>query len=230
MDKYLYLLINIGSIFVPFLSSFYPKHPFYRKWKNYFKANFIVALFFILWDIFFTKMGVWGFNDRYLLGLKFFNIPIEEVLFFFCIPYSSLFVYFSMNYLVKVNLLKKHQQFMTLFFAVFLGIVGSVFWDRLYTSVTFLLTSLFLFCNYFNRTDFSRIYLSYAITLFFFFIVNGILTGSLIDEPVVWYNNEENLGFRIGTIPVEDLFYGFLMIATIIQLFERLNRMDRNKI
>lgn len=230
MDKYLYLLINIGSIFVPFIASFYPKHPFYKKWKNYFKANLIVALFFILWDVFFTKIGVWGFNDRYLLGIRIYNIPLEEVLFFFCIPYSSVFVYFSLIYLIKTNSLKNSQQFITLFFAICLGFIGLIFWDRLYTSVTFLLTSLFLFYNYFEKTDFSKIYLSYIITLFFFFIVNGILTGSFIDEPVVWYNNRENLRIRIGTIPIEDMFYGFLMIATIIQLFERLNRMDRKKI
>ncbi len=77
--------------------------------------------------------------------------------------------------------------------------------------------------------DFSRIYLSYTITLFFFFIVNGILTGTFIEEPVVWYNNLENLGIRIGTIPIEDIFYGFLMISTIILLFEELNRVDSNK-
>ena len=230
MDKYLYLVINIASIFVPFLASFYPKYPFYKKWKNYFIANFIVALFFIFWDIFFTKIGVWGFNDRYLLGINFFSIPLEEVLFFFCIPYCSVFVYFSLNYLVKPNPFEKHQQFITLFFAIFLGIVGSVFWDRLYTSVTFLLTSLYLFCNYFKKADFSRIYLSYTIILFFFFIVNGILTGSFIDEPVVWYNNFENLGIRIGTIPMEDIFYGFLMIATIIQLFDLLERNKKSEI
>jgi lycopene cyclase domain-containing protein len=228
MDKYLYLIINIASFLVPFLASFYPKHPFYKNWKNYFKANLIVAVFFIIWDVFFTKIGVWGFNDRYLLGLKLINIPIEEVLFFFCIPYSSLFVYFSLNYLVKKNLLQKYHQFITLFLAIGLGIVGLFFLNRLYTSVTFILTSLFLFFNYIKKTDFSRIYFSYCITLLFFFIVNGILTGSFIDEPVVWYNNNENLGIRMGTIPVEDVFYGFLLIASIIQIFEYLNNSKLN--
>ncbi len=228
MDKYLYLTINIASFLVPFLASFYPKHPFYKNWKNYFKANLIVAVFFIIWDVFFTKIGVWGFNNRYLLGLKLINIPIEEVLFFFCIPYSSVFVYFSLNYLVKKNSLKKYQQFITLFLAIGLGIVGLFFLNRLYTSVTFILTSLFLFFNYIKKTDFSRIYFSYCITLFFFFIVNGILTGSFIDEPVVWYNNNENLGIRMGTIPVEDVFYGFLLIASIIQIFEYLNNSKLN--
>jgi lycopene cyclase domain-containing protein len=63
MDKYLYLAINFGSILVPFLASFYPKHAFYKNWKNYFIANLIVATFFIIWDILFTKIGVWGFNN-----------------------------------------------------------------------------------------------------------------------------------------------------------------------
>lgn len=224
MDKYLYLTINIASVFVPFLASFYPKHPFYKQWKNYFIANVIVAALFIVWDILFTDIGVWGFNDRYLVGIKLINIPIEEVLFFFCIPYSSVFVYFSLNYLVQKKIFEKSHELITLFLAIGLAIIGLLFFKRLYTSVTFIITSCFLFYNYIKKTNFSRIYFSYSITLFFFFIVNGILTGSFIDEPVVWYNNNENLGIRMGTIPVEDTFYGFLLIASIIQIFERLNQ------
>ncbi len=228
MDKYLYLTINFASVLLPFLASFYPKHAFYKKWKNYFVANIIIASLFIIWDIIFTKLGVWGFNSRYILGIKLINIPIEEILFFFCIPYSSVFVYFSLNYLVKKNPLKGFQQFITLFLAFGIGIIGLFFFDRLYTSVTFILTSIYLFYNYFMKADFSRIYFSYGITLFFFFIVNGILTGSCIDEPVVWYDNNENLGIRLGTIPFEDIFYGFLLIASIIQIFEYLNTISEN--
>ena len=227
MDKYLYLTINFASILVPFLASFYPKNPFYKNWKNYFLANLIVASFFIIWDILFTKIGVWGFNPRYLIGINFFNIPIEEVMFFFFIPYASVFVYFSLNYLIKKNPIEKFQSFITLFLAIFLAIIGIAFWNHLYTSVTFLLTSGYLLYNYFKNNSLSKIYFSYCFTLFFFFIVNGILTGSCIDEPVVWYNNNQNLGIRIGTIPVEDIFYGFLLIALTIQLFEFLNAKTR---
>ena len=226
MDKYLYLTINIASIFVPFLASFYPKHAFYKTWKNYFIANFIVAVLFIIWDIIFTQIGVWGFNDRYLLGIKIINIPLEEVLFFFCIPYSSVFVYFALNYLVKANPLEKFHRYLTLILALGLLITGLIFWQRWYTTVTFLLTAAFLGFSYVKNKNLSRTYFSYCVTLVFFFIVNGILTGSFIEEPVVWYNNNENLGIRMGTIPFEDTFYGFLLIATIIEIYEYLNKKE----
>lgn len=67
-----------------------------------------------------------------------------------------------------------------------------------------------------------RFYFAYLFVLIPFFIVNGILTGSFIDEPIVWYNNEENLNIRLGTIPVEDAFYGLLLILNSIVIAEML--------
>jgi lycopene cyclase domain-containing protein len=53
-----------------------------------------------------------------------------------------------------------------------------------------------------------------------FLMVNGVLTGSLIDAPIVWYNDAENLGIRIFTIPVEDVFYGMGLVLLNILLTE----------
>jgi hypothetical protein len=36
----------------------------------------------------------------------------------------------------------------------------------------------------------------------------------------VWYNNTENLGLRIATIPIEDIGYAFNMIFISILLIE----------
>ena len=59
---------------------------------------------------------------------------------------------------------------------------------------------------------------SYAICLIPFLIVNGFLTAI----PVVQYNDAENLGIRIYTIPFEDVFYGMLLILMNIVFYEKI--------
>ena len=65
MDNYLYLLINITSIFIPFVYSFYPKTNFFSTWKKLFPGFIIMTTIYLIWDIIFTRMGIWVFNDDY---------------------------------------------------------------------------------------------------------------------------------------------------------------------
>jgi lycopene cyclase domain-containing protein len=59
-----------------------------------------------------------------------------------------------------------------------------------------------------------------------FFIVNGILTGTGIENEVVWYNNDENLGIRMLTIPIEDSVFAFSLILLNLLLFKKLKQFD----
>ncbi len=221
-EKYLYLALDIGSISIPLACSFYPKAPFYKTWKQLWPALLLTAALFIVWDEWFTRMGVWGFNPRYLSGIYVGSLPLEEVLFFICIPYACVFTYFALNYLIKKDYLFPHQDFVSFALVAFLFISGIYYLEKWYTSVTFITLAMLLGLHmyYFRPRFMGRFYLAYAVILIPFFIVNGILTGSWIDEEVVWYNNNENLGIRLGTIPAEDVFYGMLLIWLNIVLYE----------
>ncbi len=78
-----------------------------------------------------------------------------------------------------------------------------------------------LYLKFVARVDwFGKVTLVYGILLIPFFVVNGILTGTGIEDAVVKYNHAENLNIRILTIPIEDAFYGFELILLNIYLFK----------
>lgn len=226
-DQYVYLLINFLSIIFPLLFSFHSLTRFYKKWPYIWPAIIVPAALFILWDICFTAMGVWHFNPRYVTGIYFFNLPIEEVLFFICIPYACAFTYHSVNILIKREVITETtQHFITDALIFGLLVIGTIHYDRWYTFVTFILLATFLiFVRRFWKPKFlGRFYLAFLFILIPFFIVNGVLTGTGLEEPVVSYNNFENLGIRMLTIPVEDTFYGMLLLLlniSLLHVFEK---------
>ncbi len=220
MKQFTYLLVDIGCILVPFLFSFYKPRPFYKEWTYFFPANLIVALFFLIWDYYFTEIGVWGFNPQYLTGIYLGNLPIEEVLFFICIPYSCVFTWFALEYLLPANPLTPFQKPISFGLIIILGGIGITHLNHWYTASAFLLLAVFLIWLVKKRADLSMDYLAYLVILPFFFASNGLLTGSFIESPIVWYNDSENLSLRMGTIPVEDTFYGLLLILMNLQLYK----------
>ena len=224
--KHTYLLVNLCSVAIPLACSFESKLQFYKKWKALFPALLIPAVFFLIWDSIFTAQGVWGFNPQYLTGIRIYNLPLEEVLFFFCIPYCCVFTYEVLNHFVKRDILGKYARYGTTILAYMLVAVAFKYSNRAYTFYTSVFTLLFLLLHlaYLKKEYWSRLVFAYLVILVPFFIVNGILTGTGLEEPVVWYNDAQNLGIRLLTIPIEDSVYGFLLIASNITLFEFFKR------
>ncbi len=229
--NYLYLLVDLGAFIVPFLFSFHPKLEFYKKWKFVFPAILISAIPFLIWDSYFTMIGVWGFTQKYLTGYHLLNLPLEEVMFFICIPYSCLFTYYCLNKLIHNDFLASAERIITGILLPILIVVGLYNSTKAYTYSTCIgLTLLLLFLKFYLKSKWlSRFYFSYMILLIPFLIVNGILTGTGLSEPVVWYNDNENIGIRLLTIPVEDVFYGMTLILLNVSIFEFMSKKNRSK-
>lgn len=222
MEKYTYLLLDILTIALPFFWSFEKKIFFVRYWRGLFLGIAVMSLVFIPWDVWFTSMDVWGFNDRYLTGINIANLPIEEWLFFIAVPYACTFMYEVLNYSMPNSPLKPIQNKITAALIFLSFILSIIYVDRIYTFTTFSLLSLFLIWHLLiNRSDFlGQFYLLFIIVQIPFFIVNGILTGMFTEEPIVWYNNAENMGLRMITIPVDDIGYNMLMLLIVITILE----------
>jgi lycopene cyclase domain-containing protein len=222
-NHYTYFLILCCSLAGPLALSFDKKVAFYTKWKYLFPAMLLPALIYISWDIFFTAKNVWSFNNNYITGIKLINLPIEEVLFFFVVPYSCVFIYECIRcYFPGVANKKIADSFLQVM-AGLLFITGLISYQKYYTSWALTLCSLFIATLYifkkcFKYFDAGFFLTAYAIILIPFLLVNGFLTAL----PVVEYNNAENLGIRIYTIPVEDVFYGMLLVLMNVVLFEKL--------
>ena len=208
------------SISGPLLLSFDKRVAFYKKWKYLPLSILFPYLLFVVWDIIFVKLGVWNFNLNYITGISIISLPLEEHMFFIIIPYACIFVYECTNYYIKQDFLAPFTKVISIAIIAAMSLVILIFNDRLYTTITF---SLFIFSLFYLQFIgkvkwLSRFYVGYLFSFLPFLIVNGVLTSL----PAVIYNNTENLGFRIGTIPVEDTFYGMLLILLNTAIYEKL--------
>ncbi len=217
----LYLKVLLFSFIIPFIASFNSK----IKFNNFFSLMFITLLIssvpFILWDIYFTYLGVWGFNSEYHSGILLTNLPLEEILFFHIIPFCCLFTYFVLKKFDKFNL--RYNYVVLRLFSLILLVTGLMFYERAYTLSVCLLSALIMLNISFSKSKLNGYFFStyILISLIPFIIVNGILTGYLdVNTPPVWYNNAEIIGLRFLTIPVEDFLYNFVLMYINYMLFE----------
>ncbi len=225
--KYLYLAINIFTISVPLIRAFEHRIRFAKSFKHLLPAVAIVGGFFVIWDVWFTSMGVWGFTPEYLTGIDIINLPLEEWLFFITVPIACVFIYRVLNYFWPTPFFSLNTAFkVNLFLAFFSFAMAVMHTDKWYTGVNFGLIALYLlYIQYIAKPNWlAHFYRSYLIALIPFFIVNGLLTGFGLETQVVWYNDDHNLGTRIATIPFEDAFYGMLLVMGVVDLYERFSK------
>ncbi|MFN8395310.1 MAG: lycopene cyclase domain-containing protein [Bacteroidia bacterium] len=221
---YSYLLINLLTLAGPMARSFEPRIQFWRRWRALFPAIGLTMAFFIVWDVLYTHWGVWGFTSDYLLGLRLINLPLEEWLFFITVPYACLFIYEVLNHFIKRDPLRSVAKPLG-WVLVGGGLVLVVaFWGHAYTMAAagVMVTLLLLEMLVLRGEWLGRFFLAFVVSLVPFLIVNGILTGAITARPIVWYNDAENLGLRLATIPLDDFIYGLDLMLMNVMWYERL--------
>ena len=217
-----YYFILLSSIIIPIVFSFHSKVQFDKKFHILIKSIPISALPFIIWDVLFTKKGIWGFNSEFVLGLYIYNLPIEEILFFLCIPFCCLYTYHLVEIYDIVFFKIYNFHFFNLFLAIILTIVGTVHYQNQYTFYCFISCAMMvlfeIYC--FKKINYQYFYTTMLLIIPPFIIVNGALTGLFFNQTVVWYSTVEILEVRLLTIPIEDLIYAYQLILFNLIIYQ----------
>ncbi|MPS72337.1 MAG: lycopene cyclase domain-containing protein [Chryseobacterium sp.] len=228
MMAYTYILINFFTVIICFLASFDSRIQFNKLFGKFLISSTIVAIPFIIWDIWFTGIGVWWFDLDYTLGFKVAGLPIEEFMFFYCIPFACVFTYYCLERFFDLDWAAAFNNLIVFTSVIILSVIGLLYYDKIYTLLTVVVTVFVLCYLHFiaKKQWIGKASFAYLVLMPGFFAVNGILTGSVIPSPVVNYDPEEILGIRMITIPVEDAVYGYTQFLLNIYFFKIITKTD----
>lgn len=214
---YTYVWLDFFSVIFPLLLSFDKKVAFYKHWKYLLPAILVNATLFVLWDMYFTKHGVWSFNPDYICGLYLFNLPIEEVLFFIVVPYSCAFIYECLNAYVVKEIVNSPKLINII--VLVLSLASCIlFYDRIYTIVNagICFAVVFIAAFVYKLRQMGRFYFAFFVALIPFLIFDGLITAL----PIVRYNDAENMAIRLSSIPIEDFFYCLSLLLNTVLIMD----------
>ncbi|MEJ2052906.1 MAG: lycopene cyclase domain-containing protein [Calditrichaceae bacterium] len=220
-----YFLLNIAIISGPLLLSFDKRVHFVKYWSALLPAIVAALIPFIAWDIMVTGRH-WQFNNDFVLPFRILNLPPGEWLFFITVPYACIFSWEVLAAYFSNRVLNIPKQILLLVSIIFIvsGIL-LLFTQKEYTALVLIVTGLVVALDISLKTNIfrqSRTYYFSSFLVGLMLIFNGYLTA----RPVVIYNPQYQLNFRIFTIPIEDFFYGFALIFLVLIVYAKLKDFD----
>jgi lycopene cyclase domain-containing protein len=177
----------------------------------------IISTLFIIWDALATARGDWAFNHKYVGEFRIFGLPLEEILFFLTVPYSCIFLYETFRTYFKEKKVFYNQHLYNIL-AILCFAIAILFINKTYTATVFIMTgALFASARLCFKDMFSSsLYWLYIILCTLLFtIFNHVLTSL----PVVTYSSLAIIGWRVGTIPIEDFFYNYSLLSFYLIMY-----------
>ncbi|MEI9955117.1 MAG: lycopene cyclase domain-containing protein [Ferruginibacter sp.] len=118
----------------------------------FFLQCFLPALLYISLGISILQQRAFGvLIANYITGIKIYNLPIEEVLFFFVIPYCCVFIYQCIKTYFPNLKNKSGGDVILITIGLLLWIAGIIFHAKHYTSWDF-----YIECTFYRRHLFSK--------------------------------------------------------------------------
>jgi isorenieratene synthase len=213
-----YLLFDLVVVVPPLLLSQLPAAGMAGRWRDALRAILLMAAPFVVWDALVVGRH-WRFNAEYVLGPRIAGLPFEEVLFFFSMPFACLFTWQS---IFAARDARPRQSWRPVYGLAWIAAASGVVLfasGREYTGLTLLACAGVAVWDRRAGTELllqPRFVAFLGAVVGFTLLFNGYLTA----RPVVLYGEEFQLGYRIGTIPVEDFGYGIALVFGVVVGFE----------
>lgn len=219
--SYLEVLLSI-SVPVAIISAI-PIFSSKRRYLPLFISILVVAPFYIIWDELAVIYGTWSFNEKMVIGIYFFRIPIEEVLFFIVVPFSTLLIYEGLDINIFTKRAGSWITVPVILAATFFAIFGLINLDHSYTSIASFFVSGALFLSALCDVDLIREFRTWAFIIISF-IPFIIFDHILVSLPVFTYGKDAIIGIRIFQIPLEEYFYVFSLILLYLLFYDLSNK------
>lgn len=214
---YAFLLINLFLLLIPAALAFDRQNFKAIGFKFMIPAVLITGIIFSAFAVFFSLFRIWSFNEAYLMGISYRDLPLEQYLFSFTFSFAALSIYAYLNARYPNNHLQKFSLSVS---NLMIGVcVAFIFfaYAKWYTAITFsVLLLLLLYIEYLNKLRFMyRFYRAYLVSLIPFYICFWFISNL----PIITYNNLETVKLRLFAIPLENHFYmmAMILLATYLQ-------------
>lgn len=217
-EYFAYLLFNLvtllGGVAILTFGKLWPV----IKWRALGLSYLTVSGGFIVWDYVATSQGHWAFNPAYTTGLKIAGVPIEELLFFFTVPFACLAVYLLFKRSLGERTMPRNLLFGIVLALIITALLAIV---KIHGDYTFAVTLAFMAAIaavwHSRKLTIHYYFWAYLAVCFgLFYVMNGFLTGL----PIVTYGADAIMGIRIGTIPIEDFAYNFALLSLFVIAYE----------
>jgi lycopene cyclase domain-containing protein len=221
---YTYLLINLFILVGPFALSFVTSVNYKAKWGRVLLASLPVAVLFIIWDSFASSRGDWAFSESRTLPFRIASLPFEELLFFFTVPFSCLFIYESLSHFKKDTYFQWKPWYSAVL-SVIAFVIAILYRSQYYTMTVFLFIALYFLYTTFGSQKIlgtRNFWLYLALSYIPFVLFNYLLTSI----PVVTYSSDAIWGGRFLTIPFEDFFYNFILLVLYLEAYLWIKHFD----
>lgn len=219
-----YLLFDLAVLAGPLALSLVPGPTLWvHRWSKAFVA-LLAGAPWIVWDIWAAGRH-WDFADAYVLGPRLLGLPLEEWLFFAVVPFSCLF---SWEMIARGPTATPARWLRPLEGVVAALLIGGAAWGVAlppYTRLVLVSLAAPLVADATLATGVflhARGLLYVGLVSILTVVFNNVLTGL----PIVVYEPSAQLGFRVFTMPIEDLGFGLGLVGVVTVVFEALRQAE----